>query len=213
MCSVGANAHGCAIRPPPDPANAVAGTDQAARQWRRAGTDNGVHFTGAYAGNVDAVFFCKWHFNREEECDMTPEDKKLVQESFAKVAPIAEQAAALFYQNLFTKDPSLKPLFKGDMAEQGKKLMKMIATAVNGLDQLEAIVPAVQDLGRKHVKYGVQPQHYDTVGAALLLTLEQGLGSAFTPEVKQAWAKVYGVLAGTMKSAAYGDQPVAAAAG
>jgi hemoglobin-like flavoprotein len=161
---------------------------------------------------VDTVFFGHPYFNHDEECDMTPEDKKLVQDSFAKVAPIAEQAAALFYQNLFAKDPSLKPLFKGDMAEQGKKLMKMIATAVNGLDQLDAIVPAVQDLGRRHVAYGVKPQHYDTVGAALIQTLAQGLGAAFTPEVKDAWTTVYGVLADTMKAAAYGDQPVAAAA-
>ena len=144
---------------------------------------------------------------------MTPEEKKLVQESFAKVAPIAEQAAALFYQNLFSADPTLKPLFKGDMVEQGKKLMKMIATAVNALDKLEAIVPAVQDLGRRHVVYGVKPQHYDTVGAALIQTLAQGLGPAFTPEVKNAWITVYGVLATTMKAAAYGDQSVAAAAG
>jgi hemoglobin-like flavoprotein len=144
---------------------------------------------------------------------MTPGDKQLVQESFAKVVPIAEQAAALFYQNLFAQDPSLKPLFKGDMVEQGKKLMKMIATAVNGLDQLDAIVPAVQDLGRRHVQYGVTPQHYDTVGAALIQTLAQGLGPAFTPAVKEAWITVYGLLATTMKAAAYGNPPAAAAAG
>jgi len=143
---------------------------------------------------------------------MTPETKQLVQDSFAKVAPIADQAAALFYQNLFSADPSLKPLFKGDMVEQGKKLMKMIATAVNGLDRLDAIVPAVQDLGRRHVKYGVKPSHYDTVGAALIQTLAQGLGPAFTPEVKDAWITVYGVLASTMKDAAYAGEPAAAAA-
>jgi hemoglobin-like flavoprotein len=148
-----------------------------------------------------------------EETDMTPEEKKLVQESFAKVAPIAEQAAALFYQNLFAMDPALKPLFKGDMAEQGKKLMKMIATAVNGLDRLDAIVPAVQDLARRHVAYGVKPQHYDTVGAALLQTLEQGLGAAFTPAVKQAWTTVYVLLATTMKDAAYAGESAKAAAG
>lgn len=144
---------------------------------------------------------------------MTPEEKQLVQESFAKVVPIAEQAAALFYQNLFAKDPTLKMLFKGDMQEQGKKLMKMIGVAVNGLDRLDSIVPAVQDLGRRHVVYGVKPEHYDTVGAALIQTLGQGLGEAFTPQVKDAWITVYGVLAGAMKSAAYDDQPVAATAG
>lgn len=143
---------------------------------------------------------------------MTPQDKKLVQESFAKVAPIAEQAAALFYQNLFAMDPSLKPLFKGDMQVQGTKLMKMIAAAVNGLDRLDSVVPVVQDLGQRHVQYGVKPEHYDTVGAALIQTLAQGLGDAFTPQVKDAWIKVYGVLAGTMKAAAYGKQPAAVAA-
>jgi len=143
---------------------------------------------------------------------MTPQDKKLVQESFAKVAPIADQAAALFYQTLFTMDPSLSALFKGDMVEQGRKLMKMIAAAVNALDRLESVVPAVQMLGMRHVDYGVRPEHYDTVGAALIETLEKGLGDAFTPEVETAWIRVYGVLADTMKAAAYGDKSVAAAA-
>lgn len=133
---------------------------------------------------------------------MTPEQIKLVQESFAKVVPIAEQAAALFYGKLFELDPSLKPLFKGDMTEQGRKLMAMISTAVNGLTDLDAIVPAVQALGERHVGYGVTDAHYDTVGAALLWTLEQGLGDAFTSDVREAWATVYGLLAGTMKDAA-----------
>lgn len=129
---------------------------------------------------------------------------ELVQGSFAKVAPIAEQAAEIFYSKLFAADPSLKPLFKGDMKEQGKKLMTMIATAVNGLSNLEAIVPAVQDLGKRHVEYGVEASHYDTVGAALIDTLQAGLGDDFTPEVKAAWVEVYTVLATTMKDAAYG---------
>lgn len=131
---------------------------------------------------------------------------ELVQGSFAKVAPIAEQAAEIFYTKLFEADPSLKPLFKGDMKEQGKKLMTMIATAVNGLSNLEAIVPAVQDLGKRHVDYGVEPGHYDTVGAALIDTLEAGLGDDFTPEVKAAWIEVYTVLATTMKDASYGGE-------
>lgn len=133
---------------------------------------------------------------------MTPEQKQLVQESFAKITPIADQAAALFYQRLFFLDPSLKPLFKGDMEEQGRKLMKMIGTAVNGLDDLNAIVPAVQDLGRRHIGYGVKDEHYDTVGGALIWTLDQGLGDDFTPETQQAWTEVYGILATTMKDAA-----------
>ena len=142
---------------------------------------------------------------------MTPQDKQLVQDSFAKVAPIADQAAALFYQNLFDRDPALKALFRGDMVEQGRKLMQMITVAVKGLDRLDSLVPAVQELGRRHVNYGVLPQHYDTVGAALIDTLATGLGPAFTPDVRQAWIAVYGVLAATMKDAAYAGQPAAVA--
>ncbi len=133
---------------------------------------------------------------------MTPEQKTLVQESFEKVAPIADQAAALFYKRLFELDPSVRPLFKTDLEEQGRKLMQMIATAVNGLDDLEALVPAVQDLGRRHVGYGVKDEHYDTVGTALIWTLEQGLGDEFTLQTREAWVTVYGVLATTMKDAA-----------
>lgn len=133
---------------------------------------------------------------------MTPEQKVLVQQSFTKVVPIADQAAALFYQRLFSLDPTLQPLFRGNMEEQGRKLMKMIGTAVNGLDDLDALVPAVQDLGRRHVGYGVEDNHYDTVGAALIWTLEQGLGDAFTNPVREAWVTVYGILASTMKDAA-----------
>ena len=138
----------------------------------------------------------------ENEPGLTPYKVKLVQDSFALVVPIKETAAEIFYGKLFEKDPSLKALFKGDMKEQGAKLMAMIATAVNGLTNLGAIVPAVQDLGKRHAGYGVTDQMYDTVGAALLETLEVGLGSAFTPKVKGAWTEVYTVLATTMKDAA-----------
>jgi hemoglobin-like flavoprotein len=133
---------------------------------------------------------------------MTPEQVFLVQRSWRQVLPIADTAAELFYTRLFTLDPSLKSLFKGDMKAQGRKLMTMIGTAVNGLSKLDSLVPAVQDLGRRHVNYGVKDQHYDTVASALLWTLEQGLGDAFTKDVKAAWTAVYGVLAGTMKDAA-----------
>ena len=133
---------------------------------------------------------------------MTPEQAVLVKESWAKVTPIADKAAELFYGKLFEMDPSLKPLFKGDMTEQGRKLMAMINTAVNALDRLEEVVPAVQELGKRHVGYGVKDKDYDTVGGALLWTLEAGLGDGFTPEVKEAWTSVYGVLATTMKEAA-----------
>jgi hemoglobin-like flavoprotein len=133
---------------------------------------------------------------------MTPEQIQLVQTSFAAVAPIAEQAGIMFYDRLFTIDPALRPLFKGDVAEQSRVLMKMIAVAVGGLDKLDTIVPAVQALGARHAGYGVTPTHYDTVATALLWTLGQGLGDAFTPEVEAAWVAAYTLLATTMQQAA-----------
>ncbi len=133
---------------------------------------------------------------------VTNTQKVLVQESFAAVMPIADDAAALFYRRLFELDPSLQRMFKGDMTEQRRKLMQMLTAAVKGLDRLDQLVPVVEELGRRHVGYGVADAHYDTVGAALLWTLEKGLGNAFTPEVKDAWIAVYGLLAGTMKNAA-----------
>jgi hemoglobin-like flavoprotein len=126
----------------------------------------------------------------------------LVQDSWQKVAAIAPQAAELFYQNLFTADPSLKPLFKGDMPEQGKKLMQMIGAAVGKLNDLPALVPILQGLGKRHAGYGVEDSHYQTVGAALLKTLGQGLGADFTEEVKEAWTSVYTVMADVMVAAA-----------
>ncbi|MEW6304263.1 MAG: globin family protein [Verrucomicrobiota bacterium] len=132
----------------------------------------------------------------------TPLQVQIVQSTWAKVIPIADTAAELFYGRLFELDPELKPLFKSDIKEQGKKLMQMITLAVRGLTDLEKLVPAVQDLGRRHVAYGVRKKDYETVGTALLWTLEKGLGPAFTPEVKEAWATVYTVLATTMKDAA-----------
>lgn len=133
---------------------------------------------------------------------MTPEQIKMVKASWEKVLPISEQAAELFYGKLFELDPELKSLFKSDMKEQGRKLMSMINTAVNSLTALEQVVPAVQAMGRRHVGYGVKDEDYDTVGAALLWTLGQGLGDAFTDEVKEAWTVTYTVLANTMKDAA-----------
>ena len=133
---------------------------------------------------------------------MTPEQIALVQESFKKIVPLKDVTAAMFYERLFTLDPSLRSLFKGDMEEQGRKLMAMIATAVGGLTQLGSIVPAVQALGQRHGEYGVQPSHYGTVAEALLWTLEQGLGEAFTDDVKEAWVATYGILSSTMIAAA-----------
>ena len=133
---------------------------------------------------------------------MKPEQIELVKSSWSKVVPIAEQAAELFYGKLFELNPDLKSMFKSDMTEQGRKLMAMLNTAVNSLDKLEAIVPAVQDMGRRHVAYGVKDEDYDTVGEALLWTLEQGLGEGFTTEVKSAWIDTYTLVATTMKTAA-----------
>jgi hemoglobin-like flavoprotein len=133
---------------------------------------------------------------------MTPNQVNIVQDSFALVAPIAEQAAGLFYDRLFTLDPSLRPMFHGDISEQGKKLMSTLAIAVNGLRRPEKIVPAVQHLGRKHAAYGVRPDHYEVVGEALLWTLAQGLGDAFTWETEEAWTAAYTLLATVMQEAA-----------
>ena len=133
---------------------------------------------------------------------MTPEQKRLVQTTWEMVVPIADQAAILFYDRLFTLDPELRPLFaRGDMAEQRKKLMQMITVAVRGLDRIGELMPAVEALGRRHAGYHVRERDYDTVGAALLWTLEQGLGEAFTPEVREAWTLTYGTLAGVMMAA------------
>ncbi len=140
---------------------------------------------------------------------MTPEQIELVQTSWEKVKPISEQAAQLFYGRLFTLDPSLQSLFKGDMSEQGKKLMATLNLAVTSLTRLESIIPAVEDLGRRHVGYGVPDDSYETVGAALLWTLEQGLGDDFTEEVKEAWTETYTTLSTVMLKAAHESQRAA----
>ena len=133
---------------------------------------------------------------------MTNEQIKLVQDSFRKVAPIAETAAQLFYARLFELDPDLELLFKGNLTEQGRKLMQMLGLVVNSLDRLEQLLPAVRALGTRHVTYGVRDKDYDTVGQALLWTLRKGLGEAFTPDVEAAWSNVYATLAFQMQSAA-----------
>jgi hemoglobin-like flavoprotein len=140
-------------------------------------------------------------FNRREKA-MDTNQIRLVQDSFKSVAPIAEKAAALFYARLFELDPQLRKLFRGDIEEQGRKLMTVIGMAVRGLDNMAALVPVVENLGRRHVTYGVMPEHFELVGAALLWTLKQGLGSAFTSEIETAWAETYNLLANAMKEAA-----------
>jgi hemoglobin-like flavoprotein len=137
---------------------------------------------------------------------MTPEQVDLVQSSFAKVAPIAETAAGLFYDRLFEIAPQTKPLFHADMAEQGRKLMTTLGVVVNGLKNLDAILPAAKALAVKHVAYGVTATDYKPVGEALIWTLGQGLGSDFTPEVKDAWLSAYGALSGVMIAEAYGKE-------
>ena len=133
---------------------------------------------------------------------MNAESVRLVRRSFEQLAPIAQQAAALFYRNLFRLDPSLEALFKGDMVQQGERLMKMIGTAVALLDEPARLVPALKALGARHVSYGVEEPHYAIVGQALIGTLEQGLGAAFGPPVRAAWIEVYGFIARTMIDAA-----------
>jgi hemoglobin-like flavoprotein len=138
---------------------------------------------------------------------MSPTQIELVQTSFNDVKPVAAVAAELFYNRLFTLDPSLRPLFKGDMKRQGDLLMTMLAAAVRGLSNLEALAPVVRQMGARHAGYGVRAEHYQTVGAALLWTLEQGLGAKFTPAVREAWAATYELLAEVMQLGAADAAP------
>jgi hemoglobin-like flavoprotein len=133
---------------------------------------------------------------------MTPQQKELVQQTWAMVVPIADTAAELFYGRLFELEPSYRAMFKNDMTEQGKKLMKTINIAVTALDDVEPLIPVLKKMGADHVGYGVKERDYNVVGAALLWTLEKGLGDAFTDEVKNAWGAVYDVLASVMKQGA-----------
>ena len=134
---------------------------------------------------------------------------KLVQDSFAKVAPISEQAAVLFYGRLFEVAPSVRAMFPDDMKEQRKKLMATLAVVVGGLSNLEVVLPAASALAKRHVSYGAKAEHYPVVGGALLWTLENGLGVAWTPEVAEAWTAAYGTLSGYMIEEAYGSAQAA----
>jgi hemoglobin-like flavoprotein len=134
---------------------------------------------------------------------MTPDQVKLVQDSFAKVAPISETAAVLFYDRLFEIAPQVRAMFPVDMTEQRRKLMAMLAAVVNGLGNLTSILPAASALAKRHVSYGAKPEHYPVVGAALLWTLEKGLGDGWTPDIAAAWTTAYGTLSGYMISEAY----------
>ena len=134
---------------------------------------------------------------------MTPAEVNLVKRSWTRVVPIKDAAADLFYNKLFELDPTVRPLFKKSLAEQGAKLMATLNAVVEGLDKLDELVPVAQDLAVRHVAWGVKPEHYDTVGTALLWTLEKGLGDGFTADVKQAWTRAYTTLSEVMKRAAY----------
>ena len=134
---------------------------------------------------------------------MTPIQKQLVRDSFALVAPVADAAAIRFYERLFEADPELPRLFAGtDMVNQRRMLMQTLAVVVKSFDDLDAILPAVRALGRRHAGYGVKDADYETVGAALLYTLDEMLGEAFGREVREAWCAAYGLLASEMRAAA-----------
>jgi nitric oxide dioxygenase len=134
---------------------------------------------------------------------MTPDQVQLVQQSFAKVAPISEQASVIFYDRLFEVAPSVRALFPDDMKEQRKKLMATLAVVVNGLTNIEAVLPAASALAKRHVNYGAKPEHYPVVGGALLFTLQKGLGADWTPELAAAWTAAYGTLSTYMITEAY----------
>ncbi len=136
---------------------------------------------------------------------MTPKDIDLVQSSFAKVAPIDDETGALFYERLFEIAPEVRPLFRGDMDEQGRMFMSMLTVAVNGLDAFDSIKPALRELATRHAGYGVKAEHYAPLGAALIWVMEQNLGDGFTDEVRGAWLAVYDGLSGVMIEAAYGS--------
>lgn len=133
---------------------------------------------------------------------MLPGQAQLIRESFAKIEPMAAIAGLMFYQRLFTLDPSLRSLFERDIEQQGVKLMQALRFAVAALDSPRELQPVLESLGRRHVYYGVEERHYDTVGTALIDALEHLLGPDFRPDVKQAWIEIYTFMADTMKRAA-----------
>jgi hemoglobin-like flavoprotein len=133
---------------------------------------------------------------------MTPQQITTVQTTWQLVMPIADAAAKLFYSRLFVLDPSLEPMFTGNAADQRRRLMTMIGVAVTGLTRVDTIAPVLRNLGARHVDYGVRDEHYATVGAALLWTLEQGLGDKFTPDARDAWTAAYMLIASTMQEGA-----------
>jgi hemoglobin-like flavoprotein len=132
----------------------------------------------------------------------TETDLALVRSTFDLVVPIAGVAADMFYERLFYMAPSLRQMFPTDMRDQKRKLMVMLASAVQGLDNLDALAPQLMALGARHARYGVKDEHYKVVGEALIWTLERGLANAFTPEVERAWVRVFLLMAATMQAGA-----------
>jgi hemoglobin-like flavoprotein len=158
---------------------------------------------GLFSGELNGLTV-KWR------AIMTPDQVKAIQDSFLKIKPISEQAAELFYGRLFEIAPAIKPLFRGDMKEQGRMLMAVLAAVVDGLGNLESVLPAARALAKRHVGYGVKAADYGPVGAALLWTLERGLGKQWTPELAAAWGAAYNMLSGFMIAEAYGRADKAA---
>ena len=140
---------------------------------------------------------------------MTPRQIALVQASWQDTLAFPETAVQLFYLRLFELDPALRPMFRGELREQGRKLVAMISVAVNGLARIETLVPVIEALGRRHAGYGVKDEHYATVASALLWALQQGLGQRFSPEAREAWTAAYGLLATTMQDAARAEAKAA----
>jgi hemoglobin-like flavoprotein len=137
----------------------------------------------------------------EEDRPLSAEQALLVRQGFAQIFSMADTATAIFYRRLFELDPALKPLFRADLTEQGRKLMQMLEAAIGLLDRPQALAPTLEGLGRRHAGYGIRDEHYDTVEVALVLTLQQGLGAAFTREARSAWIALFDLIANTMKRA------------
>ena len=138
---------------------------------------------------------------------MRAETERLVRESWARFEPVAEQSAGFFYDKLFELDPEAQRLFaRTDMEAQGRKVMQMFAEIARTLDQPDTLVSEVADLGRRHVHYGVRDSQYDSVGTALLWTLERGLGTAFTDDVRNAWTEAYLLISTVLRRAATREQ-------
>jgi len=151
---------------------------------------------------TDSVSMLTYFDEAREDHPMHPEEMRLLRQGFAQVASMPGTTAEVFYKRLFELDPALRPLFRKDMTEQGRKLMQMLDAAVALLDRPQALVPTLEGLGRRHAGFGIRDEHYDTVEVALVLTLQQGLGPAFTREARSAWIALFDLIARTMKRAA-----------